>query len=249
MWSGTSMSKVLTCPDDAYRESGQCSNPVWADMSVQLMPPLTAAEGVKIGMAIVLAPTQAVAVVRLNREGERQFRLMRWGLLPTFVTDPKRFPTLINARSETVERRPSFAESFRRRRCWVLADGFYEWRSEDGARVPYHIRLPGGRPFAFAGIWDRAEGRGGPVVSCAILTTRPAPAVAPIHDRMPVLLPAEARDAWLDPSTDLARLRALMAPYAGALEVTRVSARVNAVTNDDAACREPDPAPAETSRP
>lgn len=194
-----------------------------------------------------IAPTQPVLAVVRAPEGLRAGEI-RWGLIPGAGETAPSAP-LINARSETVERRPSFAESFRRRRCWVLADGFYEWRSEDGARVPYHIRLPGGRPFAFAGIWDRAEGRGGPVVSCAILTTRPAPAVAPIHDRMPVLLPAEARDAWLDPSADLARLRALMAPYAGALEVTRVSARVNAVTNDDAACREPDPAPAETSRP
>ena len=180
-----------------------------------------------------VAPTQPVTAVVRAPEGLRAGAL-RWGLLPAGGSGRSRTP-LINARAETVDRLPSFSEAFRRRRCWVLADGFYEWRrEEDGSRVPYHITLPGRRPFAFAGIWSRDDGPGDGV-GCAILTTRPAPAVAPIHDRMPVILPAGARDAWLDPAAPPDTLTRLLRPWEGPLEVTRVSTRVNSVANDDPA--------------
>jgi putative SOS response-associated peptidase YedK len=194
-----------------------------------------------------IAPTQDVAAVALGPEGLR-FGTLRWGLVPAAARGPARRP-LINARSETVARRPSFAQGFQRRRCWILADGFYEWATEpDGSRVPWHISLPDGSPFAFAGLWDRWEGEGGPLLSCAILTTRPAPAVARVHDRMPVILPRSERDAWLRPDADPRHLAAILRPFAGELRVERVSSRVNSFSNDDAACREPLAGSPETSR-
>lgn len=193
-----------------------------------------------------VAPTQPVATAVRGPDGLR-FGTLRWGLIPRGSGAGSRSP-LINARSESVGRRPSFASSFRRRRCWVLADGFYEWiRQPGGARRPYHIDLPDGRPFAFAGIWDRWEGEGGPLLTCAILTTTPAPAVAPIHDRMPVLLTAADRDAWLDPGAGPGDLRSLLRPFAGPLRVRPVSSRVNSVAHDDPACREPAATAPETS--
>ncbi|HSH45032.1 MAG TPA: SOS response-associated peptidase, partial [Longimicrobiales bacterium] len=125
-----------------------------------------------------LAPTQDVPAVVSGDTGLRLGSL-RWGLVPSHSRDMSG-PLLINARSETVDRKPAFADSFRRRRCWVLADGFYEWVRGDGdARLPYHIRPAHGRPFAFAAIWDRwRDPRGEPLVSCAILTTDAAPRIA-----------------------------------------------------------------------
>ena len=197
-----------------------------------------------------IAPTQPVAAVVDGPNGLRLGSL-RWGLVPSRSAGPPRAP-LINARSETADRLPSFAGSFRSRRCWILADGFYEWRREsDGSRTPYHIRLPDGRPFALAGLWDRWHGEDGPLLTCVILTTRPAPALARIHDRMPVLLPPQTRREWLDDSADPAALRPLLEPWDGPLVVERVSTRVNSVVHDDPACRmvakDPADAPAETS--
>ena len=197
-----------------------------------------------------IAPTQPVAAVVAGPNGLR-LGALRWGLVPARSAGPPRTP-LINARSETVDRRPSFSASFRSRRCWILADGFYEWRREpSGSRAPYHIRLPDGRPFAFAGLWDRWHGEDGPLLTCVILTTRPARALAQIHDRMPVLLAPESRTEWLDDSADPAALRRLLEPWEHPLVVERVSTRVNSVLNDDAACRtradDPADPPAETS--
>ena len=182
-----------------------------------------------------IAPTQPVAAVIAGPNGLRLGHL-RWGLVPGGTTAPPRAP-LINARAETVDRLPSFASSFRSRRCWILADGFYEWRrGSDGVRSPYHIGLPDGRPFALAGVWDRWKGEDGPLLTCAILTTRAAPSMAHIHDRMPVLLPPDTRAAWLDGAAGPAALRRLLEPWDGALRIERVSTRVNSVVNDDPAC-------------
>ena len=194
-----------------------------------------------------VAPTQDVAAVALGPEGLR-FGTLRWGLVTADSPGPGRRP-LINARAETVAHRPSFAQAFRHRRCWVLADGFYEWANDgDGARVPWHVSLPDGRPFAFAGVWDRWEGEGGPLLTCAILTTRPTPSVARVHDRMPVILPHDQRETWLRPGTEPGHLEALLRPFPGELRVERVSTRVNSVANDDPTCREPLAAAPETSR-
>ena len=146
-----------------------------------------------------IAPTQPVAVVRRDREGERQFRLMRWGLLPSFVKDPKQFPTLINARSEEVLAKPSFRHAMRFGRCLVAADGFYEWTGPKGKRRPFFLRPRKAQPIAFAGLYDRwRDGQGAEIDTVAILTCAANRTIAPLHDRMPVVLPREHFEAWLD---------------------------------------------------
>lgn len=186
-----------------------------------------------------LAPTQPVAAVVLGDDGLRLGRL-RWGLVPGWATDAGTGARMINARSETVASKPAFRDLFRSRRCWVLADGFYEWRRDpDGKRAPYHFQLPGARPFAFAGLWDRWRGEDAEIRSCTILTAPANDAVAPIHDRMPVILPPSERALWLDPAAPPAALHALLRPYPGRLESFPVSARVNTPAHDDPALREP----------
>lgn len=184
-----------------------------------------------------IAPTQDVPVVVSAPDGLR-LGTLRWGLVPAGSAGPGSKP-LINARSETVDRRASFADSFRRRRCWVPADGFYEWRAaRGGRRQPFHIRPADGRPFAFAGIWDRWSGDGQELVSCAILTTAPNDAIRSLHDRMPVILTPENRSTWLDPHATREALQALFRPYSGDLIIRPVSTRVNRGDVDDAACIE-----------
>ena len=187
-----------------------------------------------------IAPTQPVPAVVRDDHGLRLGSL-RWGLVPHWADDASMGARMINARSETVDTKPAFRDPFRDRRCWVLADGFYEWREEGGRKVPFHFHRPDGAPFAFAGLWDRWRGDGDEVVSCTILTTEPSDMVRPIHDRMPVILPAEARDAWLDPGAEPQALKDLLQPYPG-LERRRVSTRVNRPENDDPSLLDPVPA-------
>ena len=142
-----------------------------------------------------IAPTQPVAVVCLDRDGARRFRLMRWGLLPYFVKDPKRFPTLINARAEDALSKASFRNAMRRRRCLVPADGFYEWTGSKRARRPFLLRPRKGGLFAFAGIWESWRGE---IDTVAILTCPANTLVEKLHDRMPVVLAEEHFGAWLD---------------------------------------------------
>lgn len=185
-----------------------------------------------------IAPTQPVPAVVQGDEGLR-LGALRWGLVPRWADDPAIGNRMINARSETVDRKPAFQESFRDRRCWVLADGFYEWREENGRKVPIHFHLPDRRPFAFAGLWDRWRREGAELVSCTILTTEPNEAVRPVHDRMPVVLPAHVREQWLDPAATPRALKALLEPFPDALEGQRVSTRVNRPENDDPSLVEP----------
>ena len=146
-----------------------------------------------------IAPTQPIAVVARDREGTRRFRLMRWGLLPSFVKDPKQFPTLINARSEYVLVKASFRNAMRWRRCLVPADGFYEWTGEKGKRRPFQLRPREPHLITFAGIYERWRiGKGDEIDSVAILTCDSNRTVSPLHDRMPVMLPPEHFAAWLD---------------------------------------------------
>ena len=168
-----------------------------------------------------IAPTQALLVVRAVLQGEtrrRELRLLRWGLVPPWADDPSVGYRMINARSETAASKPAFRAAFRRRRCLVLADGFFEWkRVGRGPKQPHYLRLRDGRPFAFAGLWERWRGPGDPpdeLLSCTLLTCAPNELVATIHDRMPVILPPAAYEPWLDPEQqDPAALQALLAPY------------------------------------
>lgn len=190
-----------------------------------------------------VAPTQPIPVVRLVG-GKRSFALMRWGLVPAWVKDPRRFSLLINARGEAVLDKPSFRNALRRRRCLVPADGFYEW-SGGTPRRPYFVRAKSGGPIAFAGLWETWTGPNGEEVDgVALVTTRANRLLGPIHDRMPVIVPPAAFDLWLDcANVEAATAAALIAPAPEALlECHEVSRAVNRVENDSAALIAPAPA-------
>jgi putative SOS response-associated peptidase YedK len=147
---------------------------------------------------------------------------------------------MINARSETAAEKPSFRSAFRRRRCLIAADGFYEWKRENGGKQPYYFHMQEGRPFAFAGLWESWDKGGGALHSCTILTTRANSVLEGIHDRMPVILPSGAYDLWLEPDADREQLADLLIPYPGDdLETYPVSRFVNSPRNNDERCIEP----------
>ena len=199
-----------------------------------------------LGPRANIAPTQEVAAVRLGADGARHFVRLRWGLVPAWAKDAGMGARMINARAETLAEKPAFRDAFRARRCLIAADGFYEWKSEGGAKQPYRIARADGAPFAFAGIWERWDkspngGPGGaPLETCSIVTTEANTRLSEIHPRMPVILDPGAFAAWLDPATPPAEARALLAPYpAEGLVAYRVTRRVNAVANDDLGLIEP----------
>jgi putative SOS response-associated peptidase YedK len=198
-----------------------------------------------------VAPTQPIPVVRLH-EGKRQFVLMRWGLIPAWVKDPKAFSLLLNARAESVIDKPAFSAAMRRRRCLIPADGFYEWKEAGGSKQPYFIRLRSGGPFGFAGLWETWTGPNGEELdTAAIVTTTANQALSSIHGRMPVILPPEAFDMWLDcAKVDAKTATALLAPsHDDLLEAYEVSSAVNRVANDSEALLAPAVASAEAAPP
>ena len=187
-----------------------------------------------------IAPAQPVAVVRQNPERPvRQFSVIRWGLIPFWATDANIGYKMINARAETVAEKPAYREPFKSRRCLIPADGFYEWKKEGKAKQPFHFGMVDDSIFAFAGMWDRWKNPLGEVIdTCSILTTTPNALLADIHDRMPVILPVENYDLWLDPGFKITDdLRELLRPYEPSLMKRHpVSTRVNLVKNDDPEC-------------
>jgi putative SOS response-associated peptidase YedK len=188
-----------------------------------------------------VAPTQPIPVVRLV-DGKRAFALMRWGLLPSWVKDPKTFPLLINARGESVLDKPAFRNAMRRRRCLIPTDGFYEWQAGTPKR-PYFVRGKRGAdgsapPLAFAGLWETWTGPNGEEIdTAAIVTTAANRTLSAIHDRMPVFVAREAFDLWLDCANVEANVAAaLIRPAADTLlEAYEISTAVNRVANDSAA--------------
>ena len=179
-----------------------------------------------------VAPTDPVLAVRLNQDGEREPGILRWGLIPHYA-DPDSFDRLlINARAETVAEYPAFRDAFATHRCLIVADGFYEWRETELSKQPVWITRPSREPFAFAGLWARAKRSDGSAVhSCAIVTCEPGGVVAPIHDRMPVILAQEAEASWLEPRAGEQELMELLVPTDD-LTVTEVSDAVNDVRQD-----------------
>jgi len=175
-----------------------------------------------------IAPTQPVAVIP-NQE-PRKLELFQWGLIPAWAKDPKIGNSLINARAETVAEKPAFRAAFRRRRCLVLADGFYEWKKTGKAKTPMYIQMKDGAPFAFAGLWEVWSAPDGSTLrTCTLLTTTANELVQGIHDRMPVILPPEAFGIWLTPG-ELAASEglALLKPFAAdAMTARAVSTLVN----------------------
>jgi putative SOS response-associated peptidase YedK len=188
-----------------------------------------------------VAPTQPIPIVRLE-EGERRFALVRWGLIPSWVKDPRDFSLLVNARGESVLDKPAFRAAMRYRRCLVPADGFYEWTSAGGARRPHYVRLKSGGPLAFAGLWETWTGPDGEEMETAtIVTTKANRQLAAIHDRMPVIVPPDAYDFWLDcRRVDAQTAAALIVPAReGLLEVYEVSTAVNRAAHDSPTLIEP----------
>jgi putative SOS response-associated peptidase YedK len=188
-----------------------------------------------------VAPTQPIPIVRLV-EGKRQFALVRWGLLPSWVKDPRAFTLLINARGENVIDKPAFRAAMKRRRCLIPADGFYEWKAERGGKQPYFVRLKSGAPMAFAGLWENWMGPNGEELeTAAIVTTSASRSLRPIHGRMPVIVPPEAFHLWLNcADVDAETAAALIVPAPDdLLEAFAVSTAVNRTANDDPRLIEP----------
>ena len=188
-----------------------------------------------------VAPTQPVPIVRMI-EGRRQFALVRWGLIPAWVKDPRGFSLLINARGESLEEKPAFRAALRYRRCLFPADGFYDWRREGERARPYYVRRKAGGAMAFAGLWENWMGPNGEEMeTAAIVTTRANRMLATVHPRMPAIVPPEAFDLWLDSrSVDATTAAALIAPAPeDMLEMHEVSPAVNSAANDKPGLIEP----------
>ena len=180
-----------------------------------------------------VAPTQ-MALTVTNGNG-RSGSYMRWGLIPSWAKSASVGNRMINARAETVAERPSFRTAFQRRRCLVLADGFYEWQGKGSNRRPMRIVMASGEPFAFAGLWDAWRDQMGEVVrSCTIIITSANELLSPIHDRMPAILPRELESLWLDHDIqDYAALAGILTPYiTDEMEAYEVSSLVNSPAND-----------------
>jgi putative SOS response-associated peptidase YedK len=187
-----------------------------------------------------IAPTQPVPVIRQHpKELIRQISLMKWGLIPHWAKNASESAKTMNARSETAAIRPAFRDPMRFRRCLIPADGFYEWARKGTTKQPYCFEVQDGALFAFAGLWDGwKDASGNWVKTCSILTTTPNALTSAVHDRMPVILPPDAYDLWLDPGlNDVQVVSELLKPYhANAMRSYPVSMRVNRVENDDQEC-------------
>jgi putative SOS response-associated peptidase YedK len=176
-----------------------------------------------------IAPTQTVLAVRREPDG-RAIGLLKWGLVPSWAKDESIGAKLINARSETVLEKPSFREAFKRRRCIIPADGFYEWQRAGKSKQPYYFRLNEERPFGFAGLWEKWKTASGALLeTCAILTTEANELLRPVHERMPVILHREDYDLWLeDDPRKLDFVKELLRPYPASEMVSYpVGAEVN----------------------
>ncbi len=196
-----------------------------------------------------LAPTQDVPIITM-REGERIAEMVRWGLIPSWAKDESIGSKLINARAETLLEKPSFKNAFQKRRCLVIANGFYEWkaaapgaprRGKSAAKQPMYIRLKSGEPFAMAGLWESWKNPQTqvPVRSCTIITTEPNDLISSLHHRMAVILTPEDEDLWLDEKLPVQELTKLLRPYpSDVLEAYPVSHRVNSPSIDDYALTE-----------
>ena len=185
-----------------------------------------------------VAPTQEVAVVRRDREGGNRLGEIRWGLVPSWADDPSIGNRMINARSETALEKPAFREAFARRRCVVPTNGFYEWRSWRGEKLPYRVHLAEAEVMPLAGLWERWRAPDGDVLDSFTILTRDAVGgeLRRIHDRMPVVLPSrEIWSRWLEGDADPEDLREMILDVSpGDLAIDPVSQRVNNVANDDA---------------
>lgn len=190
-----------------------------------------------------VTPSQTIPIVREDAEENRELAFVRWGLIPSWAKDIAIGNSLINARSETAAEKPSFRSAFKRRRCIIPAGGFYEWQRQDGKRKqPWYFRMADGSPVSIAGLWEHWQGNDGQVIeSCSILTTSANELMAPIHERMPVILNHGDDETWLNPKlTDVAVLQEFCRPCsADILSAYPVSQMVNSPKNDSIDCIAP----------
>lgn len=201
-----------------------------------------AATALELPPAYNVCPSNDVLVARTAADGGRELALLHWGLVPHWSQGPDPKYAMINARADSVATKPSYRDAFKRQRCLIAADGFYEWRPMGKLKQPYYFRLRGGQPFAFAGVWDRWERDGqAPIESVAIITCAANALVAGVHDRMPVIIPPKHYDLWLERNIrGGAALESLLKPYPDTLmEMHPVSRAVNSPTNDSAQLIEP----------
>ncbi|MBU1193182.1 MAG: SOS response-associated peptidase [Gammaproteobacteria bacterium] len=191
-----------------------------------------------------IAPTQNLLVARNTPSGIRELVNLHWGLVPHWSKGPDAKYSMINARADTLAKKPAYRDPVKQRRCLIAADGFYEWKKTGSTKQPYFIRLRGGQPCAFAGLWDHWEIEGEPAIeSCTIITCDANQLVAGIHDRMPVILPPRLYDSWMNPKlTYMNALSDLLKPYPDTLmEAWPVGRSVNNPKNDSADLLEPVP--------
>jgi putative SOS response-associated peptidase YedK len=183
-----------------------------------------------------VAPSQAVLACRAAEMGWRELVPLRWGLVPHWAKEPKTGYSMTNARAETVAVKPAYRSAFRKRRCLIPADGFYEWKPGKPRKQPYYIHRQDNQPFAFAGLWEHWEKDRKVIDTCTIVVTAANELIGAIHDRMPVILPPESYDLWLDPVVqDADKLLPLLKPYpVKELEAYPVSTKVNAPVNNGA---------------
>ena len=180
-----------------------------------------------------VAPSQAVLLCRVAEWGKWELVTLTWGLVPHWAKEPSTSYSTINARAETVATKPAYRDAFRQRRCLIPADGFYEWKPGKPRKQPHYIRRKDGEPFAFAGLWERWQRGEQRIESCTIIVTTANDVVAPIHDRMPVILDPAAYSRWLDPQSDQQTLQALLRPSSARdLEAYPVGFEVNDPVND-----------------
>lgn len=193
-----------------------------------------------------IPPTTNVLAVRQPEQGaKRELVELRWGLIPIWAKDTKIAYSTINARGDTVAEKPAFRSAFKKRRCLILADGYYEWLREGKEKLPYLYEIDGGKPFAIAGLWEYwpgpKDGKPEPIESCTIITTEANKLASKIHDRMPVILDPDDYDTWLDPANDdKVKLQKLIKPRAvKGMTATEVSTYVNNVKNQGEKCIAP----------
>ncbi|PSL48446.1 putative SOS response-associated peptidase YedK [Salsuginibacillus halophilus] len=189
------------------------------------IPPVTARYNI--------SPTQYV-LAAVSGDGKRWAGFFHWGLIPSEADDMRVGARMINVEAEKLEDNPAFVKLLRRQRCIIAADGFYKWGMENGVKQPYYMQLASGEPFAFAGLWDQWQSRDETILSCTIITTKANRLIAPIHDRMPVLLNDTAQQAWLDQNlTGYKELAPLLTPYPSEeMKVRPVTSDVNSPMND-----------------
>ena len=181
-----------------------------------------------------VAPTNEVPVVIIT-DGKRRLMQCRWGFIPAWAKEEKIGFSMINARAETIAEKPAFRDAFKKQRCVIIADGFYEWKTVGKAKRPVYLHLKSGKPMAFAGlysIWTSPEGK--TINTCTVIVTNANELLEPVHDRMPVILNEDDQDKWLDPTTqETSSLLSLLKPYPSeALEMFDVSPKVNSVKNN-----------------